>query len=390
MSTEREARAYIISARRSALGRVGGMHRHRRVEDLAAPVIAAALADAKVEPAQVEEIVIGNASHGGNPARTIALAAGLPLSSPALTIDRQCGSGLDALLHALRVVAGGEAEVVVAGGVESLSTAPWRIAKPRSLYQLPHFIGLEPPSAMGASDVPQPLQASEALAQRHQISRAQQDAFAMKSHLRAETAREAKRFQGEIVPFRASREEMRDESAIGATLEDIEAETAYCPPEGTLTPANSAQPHDGAAIAVIVSEAKWKTLGEPPALRLLANAAKGVVPELEAEAPIAAMDKLYTRLNGFDRASVSAVELGETSAAQAIAVMKSLGIDDAILNAEGGAVVRGHPLGASGAVLVVRLFSRLVRRNPERSTRRGAVTLGALGGIGLAAMFEAV
>ncbi len=389
MSTPKGAKAYIVAARRSALGRVGGLHRNRRVEDLAAPVIAAALADARIEPAEIEEVVIGNASQGGNPARLIALAAGLPLSAPALTIDRQCGSGLDALLHAVRVIDRGEAEIIVAGGVESLSTAPWRIAKPKSVYQVPHFIGIEPPIG-GSSDVPQPLLASEQLAQRHQISRAAQDAFAMKSHLRAETAREARRFLGEIVPFRSSREEMRDESAIGASLEDIEAETAYCPPDGTLTPANTAQPHDAAAIAVVVSEAVWKRLGRPPALCLLASVAAGVLPELEAEAPIAAMGKLYQRLNGFDRSSVRAVELGETSAAQAIAVMSSLGIDDGVVNAEGGALVRGHALGASGAVLVVRLFTRLLRRNGATREGRGAVTLGAVGGLGLAAMFEAV
>ena len=288
MSSIPEAKAFIVAARRSALGRVGGLHRNRRIEDLAAPVIQAALDDAKIEREEVQEVVIGNASQGGNPARSIALAAGLPLATPAMTIDRQCGSGLDAVLHAIRMIERGEAEIVVAGGVESLSMAPWRIAKPKSVYQLPHFIGIEPPAA-GPSEVPQPLLASEVLAQRHQISRAAQDAFAMKSHLRAETARENRRFLGEIVPFRASRDEMRDESAIGATLDDIEAETAYCPPDGTLTPANTAQPHDGAAIAVVVSEAVWRRLGKPPALRLMASAVQGVAPEMEAEAPIAAM-----------------------------------------------------------------------------------------------------
>ncbi len=389
MSSPRKASAYIVSARRSTLGRVGGMHKNRRIEDLASPIIAAALADAGITPSDVDEIVIGNASQGGNPARLIALSAGLALSAPAMTIDRQCGSGLDAVLHAIRIIDGGEAHIVVAGGVESLSNAPWRIAKPKSIYQIPHFIGLEPPAA-GPSDIPQPLVASEALAQRHQISRAQQDAFAMKSHLRAETAREGRRFHGEIVPFRASREEMRDESAIAASLEDIEAETAYCPPEGTLTPANTAQPHDGAAIVVVVSEEAWRKLGQPPALQLIASAAEGVEPDREADAPIAAMNKLYGRLNGFDRTSVQAIELSETSAAQAIAVMSTLGIDDGILNSDGGAIVRGHPLGASGAVLVVRLFTRLIRRNPERKTKRGAVTLGAIGGLGLAAMFESI
>jgi acetyl-CoA C-acetyltransferase len=387
MTAAREANAFIVAARRSALGRIGGMHRNRRIEALAAPIIAAALEDAGMSPEEVQEVVVGNASQGDNPARLVALAAGLPLSAPAMTIDRECGSGLDAILHAVRLIDREEAEIVVAGGVDSPSTAPWRIAKPRSLYQLPHFIGLEPPGADHA-DVPRSLRASEDLAQRHQISRAAQDAFTMKSHLRAETAREARRFQGEIVPLRATREEMRDESAIGATLEDIEAEIPFAPPDGTLTPANTAQPHDGAAFAIVVSKAVWHRLGKPPALKLLASAAEGIAPEIEAEAPIAAMGKLYGRLNGFDRSAIRAVELSETSAAQALACMSSLGIDDSILNAEGGAVVRGHALGASGSILVVRLFSRLLGRGAGARAGYGAVMLGTVGGLGLAAMFE--
>jgi acetyl-CoA C-acetyltransferase len=384
-----EAAAYIVAARRSALGRVGGLHRNRRLEDLAAPIVTAALADAGVEPADVDEIVIGNASQGGNPARLIALAAGLPLTAPALSIDRQCASGLDAIIHAVRSIAAGDAQVVVAGGAESLSTAPWRVARPKSVHHTPHFIGLEP-TAMEQHDVPQPIQAAELLAEHHQISRAAQDAYAMKSHLRADTAREARRFVGEIVPLRGNRDEARDESAIGASLDDLEASPAYCPPNGTLTLGNTSQPHDGAAIVVIVSQAMWQRLGKPPALKLVGSAAEGVAPEHEAEAPIAAWRKLDQRLNGYDRAKVRAVELGESSAAQAIATMTALGIDESILNADGGAVVRGHPLGAAGAVLVVRLFSRLVRRSPDRREGYGTAVLGAAGGLGLAAMFEAV
>ncbi|CAN0494491.1 unnamed protein product, partial [Phaeothamnion confervicola] len=180
--------------------------------------------------------------------------------------------------------------------------------------------------------------------------------------LRAETARTARRFVGEIVPMRANREEARDESATGPSLEDFEAETAYCPPDGTLTPANSSQPHDGAAMVVVVSEAVWVRLGRPPALRPVASAVEGVAPDVEAEAPIAAMRKLDGRLNGFDRTSIRAVELSETSAAQAIAVMTSTGIEESILNTDGGAVVRGHPMGAAGAILVARLFTRMLRR----------------------------
>ncbi|HXF55438.1 MAG TPA: thiolase family protein [Hyphomicrobiaceae bacterium] len=389
MSATPSASAYIIAARRSALGRLGGLHRNRRLEELTAPVIAAVLADAKLAPDSVDEIVIGNASAGGNPARIIALAAGLPETAPALTIDRQCGSGLDAILTAIRTVTAGDAEVILAGGAESLSTAPWRIAKPRSLYQLPHFIGIDA-HAETASEEPVAYEASEALARRLRISRREQDAFALKSHLKAESAREARRFVGEIVAIRANAEEARDQSAIGPSLEDIEREQPFVQPGGTLTPANTSLPHDGAAIVVVVSERIWQELGKPRALRLLAGAAQGVAPESEADAPIAAMQRLYARLNGFDRTAVSVVEMSEASAAQALALVRSLGIEEDVLNPDGGAIVRGHPLGASGAVLVVRLFSRLARNRAGGGGVYGIATQGAIGGLGLAALFEAV
>jgi acetyl-CoA C-acetyltransferase len=203
-------------------------------------------------------------------------------------------------------------------------------------------------------------------------------------------AHESRRFVGEIVPIRGNREEARDESSIGPTLEDIEAEPSFHPPAGTLTAANTTHPHDGAAIVVVVSEPRWQALGKPPALRLLASAAQGVSPELEADAPISAMQKLYRRLNGFDRTAIRSVEMGETSAAQALALISQLELEDAIVNADGGAIVRGHPLGASGAVLVVRLYSRLVRQDGAKRDGFGLAAQGAIGGMGLAALFEAV
>ncbi len=387
MSATTPASSYIVAARRSALGRIGGLHRSRRIADLTAPVIAAALSDASLAASDVEEVIIGNTSQGGNPARLIALTAGLPEAAPALTIDRQCSSGLDAILHAIRVVDAGEAEIVVAGGAESLSTAPWRIAKPRSIYQVPHFIGLES-AAENHSQMSLTLEACEELARRHSISRHEQDEFALASHARAEAAQQARKFVGEIVPIRANREEAEDESAVGSSVEDIESEAAFQAPDGTLSPANISHPHDGAAIAVIVSEAMWQRLGRPPALRLLASAAQGVSPVHAAEAPITAMQKLFGRLNGFDKTAISSIEMSEASAAQAIALMRTLELANDIVNPEGGAVVRGHPLGASGAVLVVRLFSRLLRGAAPKQGY-GVVTQGAIGGLGLAALFEA-
>lgn len=382
------AQAYIIAARRSALGRVGGLHRNRRIEDLTSPVVASALADARLTASDVDEIIIGNATQGGNPARLIALASGLPESVSAITIDRQCGSGLDAILTAIRAVSSGEASVVVAGGAESISTAPWRIAKPKSIYQLPHFLGYEPVTSDRGED-PQLFEASETLSRKLGISRSQQDQWAVRSHLKAETARDAKRFVGEIVPIRANAEEAKDESAAGATPNDLERMGPYLP-DGTLTPGNTSALHDGAAIVVVVSQAVYEKLGRPRALRLAGSATLGVSPDGEAAAPVEAMKKLYGRVNGFNPKDIGVVEMSESSAAQAIALSSLLGLDDGILNPDGGACVRGHPLGAAGAVLVVRLFSRMVRSSEGPKTPFGVATLGTIGGMGLAALFEAV
>src|SRR5262245_6553471 len=380
--------AYIVAARRTALGRVGGLHRTRRVEDLTAPVIEAALADARVEAKLVDELILGNTSAGGNPARLAALAAGLPETTPAITVDRQCGSGLDAILIAIRIIAAGEADVIVAGGAESLSTAPWRIAKPKSLYQLPYFIGKETNGGDHSSDV-LPFEACEALALKLGISRQRQDAYAFASHLKAHAAREARRFVGEIVPLRANPEEGRDQSAAAdPNVDDLERELPYFAPDGTLTPGNTSTLHDGAAIVVVVSERMWQSLGKPPALRLVASAALGVAADAESCAPLSAIQKLYARLNGFDRSSVGVFEMNEVSAAQAIALVDGLGLDERVVNPDGGAVTRGHPLGASGAVLVTRLFTRMARARGDQTPRRGAVVQSAVGGLGLAAVFE--
>lgn len=389
MGTPDGATAYIVAARRTALGRVGGLHKSRRLEELAAPVIAAALADCEIDAADVDEIIIGNATQGGNPARLIALSAGLPDKAPATTIDRQCGSGLEAILTALRMIALGEADVVVAGGADSVSNAPWRIAKPKSLYQTPHFMSFDP-AALDGGQEPQLFEASEAFSKRLRISRGQQDAWALRSHLKAEAARGARRFVGEIVPLRGNPEEMRDQSATDPAPEDLERLAPYLPPDGSLTPGNTSAPHDGAAIVVAVSQSRWEEMGRPPALRLVASAARGVSPNEETGAPIAAMQKLYARLNGFDRDAISLVELGETSAAQAIAFSAALGLDDDIVNPDGGATVRGHPLGAAGSVLVVRLFTRMARGVNGERLKFGAAALGASGGLGIAALFEAV
>lgn len=385
------APAYVVAARRTALGRIGGLHRSRRLEDLAAPVIAAALADCGLPPARVDEIVLGNTTQGGNPARIVALAAGLPDTVAATTIDRQECSGLDAVVAACRMIGAGEADVVVAGGAESPSTAPWRIAKPKSLYQLPQFLRLETAEPIEGEE-PDALEAAEETSRRLGIGRTQQDMWAMRSHVKAERSREARAFVGEIVPLRANAEEARDQSATDPTPDELEKLTPFLRPDGTLTPGNTSAAHDGAAMVVVVSEAVWQELGQPKALRLVGSAVRGVGPDHEVSAPIEAMKTLYGRLNGFNPKDIGVVELSEVSAAQALAFSSTLGLDDDIVNPDGGAVVRGRPFGAAGAVLVVRLFTRMVRQPAAGAPRvpNGVAVLGGSGGMGLAALFEAV
>ncbi len=389
MSSGSVSPAYIVAARRSALGRIGGLHRNRRIEDLAAPVVGAALEDCGIAPGRVDEVIIGNASAGGNPARLIALTAGLPEAAAASTIDRQCASGLDAILNAARLINLGEASVIVAGGAESLSTAPWRIAKPKSIYQTPHFIGLEPVNSEASEVLPQ-LEAAEDMARALKIGRSQQDAYAIKSFLKAEQARDARRFVGEIVPLKANADEARDQSAVDPDPDEMQQMLPFNQPDGTLTAGNTSALHDGAAIVVMVSEAVWIELGKPAALKLVAGATQGVSHDREGWAPIAAVTKLYGRLNGHKPQDIGVFEVAETSAAQAIAIGDALGLDDSRLNPDGGAIVRGHPLGASGAVLVVRLFTRMVRSKAADKPRYGVAAQGAVGGMGLAALFEGV
>lgn len=383
-------RSYIIAARRTALGRIGGLHRTRRIDALTVPVVAAVLEDSGLAPSPVDEIILGNTMQGGNPARLIGLASGLPETVSALTVDRQCASGLDAIVAACRTIENGEASAIIAGGAESASTAPWRIAKPRSLYQLPQFMGSEPTADEGSED-PSLFEASEMMCQRLHISRYQQDEWALRSHLKASAAHEMRRFVGEIVPLRGNAEEARDQSAaLDPSMDELAALPPFVPPEGTLTPGNTSAMHDGAAIVLVVSEAIWQQLGKPPALRFVAGVSQGVVHANEAGAPIEAMQKLYSRLKGFNTKDIGLVELNESSAAQAIAFSSALGIEEDLINPDGGAIVRGHAMAAAGAVLVVRLFTRMVRHREPGGAGFGIAALGAIGGIGVAAMFEAI
>lgn len=380
--------AYIIAARRTVLGRIGGLHRLRRVEDLGAPPVIEAMKDASLSLARVDRVILGNATAGSNPARLVALAAGIPESAPAVTLDQQCASGLEAILTALRVIATNEAEVVVAGGVEAISMAPWRLAKPKGVHQTPRFIGLLGEDDAGGRDV-DAIADADKLARRRKISREAQDEWSFRMHLAAGLARDARRFVKEVVALEATATESRDQSAVEPELAALSALPAFRS-EGTLSAGNTSQLHDGAAAVVAVSQAVWDELGKPPALRLVTSAAVGVAPAEEVEAPLIAFRRMLSRAKGLAVTDIDFVELSERSAVQAILLRDALQLSDSALNPDGGAIVRGHPLGAAGAVLVTRLFTRMARAKDGPRARFGAAVLGSAGGQAIAALFESV
>lgn len=379
---------YIISARRSAIGRLGGLHRQRRIEDLAAPVLAQALVDAQIEPSRVDLFRLGNTAAGGNPARLVGLLACIGDRAMMSTVDRHTASGLDAVIDAIRMIAQREAEIAVAGGAESFSTAPWRLVKPRTLYQLPRFVGVTQSDDSGSGQLPG-IEAAEALATHMNIARSQQDEYALTNHIKATLARDARRFAREIVPLKSKADEARDELIGEPDIEDMESIPPYLE-TGTLTAGNTSLPADGAAFVVAVSERVYQDLGRPPALILKAHAALGVSPGEDGEAPILAVAALRRRHAGLAVAATNVIELGESSAVQAIAFAARTGLAESLVNADGGQIARGEPGAAAGAVLLVRLFSRLVRAEPSSPSSTGLAVIGAAGGQATAAVFERV
>ncbi len=265
MSTRK---AIVIAARRTAIGKVGGMHARRRIEALAAPLLQTLLNETGIDPAAVDEVIFGNAAGGGgNPARLIALAAGLPASVPAFTIDRQCASGLDAIVAGARSIETGAADIVIAGGAESPSTAPWRVAKPGNLYTgLPAFFSQPDFAPAGFAETGM-IEAAETVASEQGISRRRQDEFALESHKRAVDAARAGRFEAEIVPLAGGDRERLDEGPRASLSLDLLARMPpLVRPDGSVTAGNSCQINDGAAAVLIVSEDIHRDLGSPPGL----------------------------------------------------------------------------------------------------------------------------
>jgi acetyl-CoA C-acetyltransferase len=381
--------AFVIAARRTPIGRVGRSLKDLTVEKLAAPVLNALINDVGISPEQVNEVILGNAiGPGGNPARLALLEAGFPYTVPGLTVDRQCGSGLEAIHLAARLIQAGAAQIVIAGGVESVSTAPWRIEKPKSLYELPQFAHRArfAPDALGDPDMGV---AAETVAHTFGISRERQDRYALNSYQKAIAATASGRFRQEIVPIALSSSTIIDQDECpraDLTLTRL----AKLPPAfveaGTVTVGNACPINDGAAAVLMVSERIVRDLGVRHGLRLIDAAAAGVDPNVLGIGPVFAVRQLLQR-HSLTPEQIDRVEFNEAFASQVLACLDELDLPEERVNIGGGAIALGHPYGASGAILVTRLFHEMVHYSAS-DVRLGLATLGIGGGLGIASLFE--
>lgn len=386
----------IVAATRTAVGSFQGSLANVPAVELGAQVIRALLEQAGVDPAQVDEVILGQvltAGAGQNPARQAAVKAGLPHEVPALTLNKVCGSGLKAVQLAVQAIRCGDAEIVVAGGMENMSLAPYVLPKVRTGLRLGHAELVDTMISDGLWDAFNDYhmgQTAENLVQQYQLSREAQDAFAARSQQRAAAAVESGRFQEEITPI--SIPQRKGEPLLFDTDEGIRADTtaeglARLRPafakDGSVTAGNASSLNDGAAAVLVMSAAKATALGLTPLAHIAAYASAGVDPAIMGIGPVSATRKTLEKA-GWQLADVDLIEANEAFAAQALAVGQELGWDDEKVNVNGGAIALGHPIGASGCRVLVTLLHELRRRDG----RRGLATLCIGGGQGVALAVE--
>ena len=383
----------ILSGVRTPVGRYGGVLSGERPDDLAGLVIREAVERAGVDGAEIEDVYFGCANQAGednrNVARMALLLAGLPDSVPGVTVNRLCASGLSAIVSACHAVSAGEGDLYVAGGVESMSRAPFVFGKPehgfprgdRTVYDTtlgwrfpnPRLEELFPLESMGET--------GENVAERYGVSREEQDAFGLQSQQRWAAAHEAGRFADELVPVG---EAERDEHPRPDTTESKLAALKPAFREGgTVTAGNAAGINDGAAAVVVASEEKAQALGAQPLGSFVSAGVAGVDPRVMGIGPIPAVRKALARA-GVEVSELDLVELNEAFASQSLVVIRELGLDPEKVNVNGGAIALGHPLGMTGARLVVTLLHELRRRGG----RDGLATMCVGVGQGQAALFE--
>ncbi|WP_421579173.1 thiolase family protein [Shinella sp. M31] len=386
-SADPERIPVIAAAFRTPIGRVNGTLSTIEPASLAVPLIRRILQDTGLAAEDVDDVLLGNAANSaGNLARLAALEAGLAVSVPGMTIDRQCGSGLEAIALAARLVTAGAGRIYLAGGTESSSRAHLRFRPPLTPDGVPEPVrrARMAPDAIGDPDMGI---AAENVARHAGISRARQDAFALESHRRAVAAQKAGRFAGEIVPLdtQAGRVAQDECPRENTSLEKLAALKPVFRPDGTVTAGNACPVNDGAAVVLVTSLTEARRRGLTMLLELVDSATVGVDPNLLGLGPVPAMEKLVARNPGLDAANIPYIEFNEAFAAQVLASLDALGIDHTIVNREGGALALGHPYGASGAILVTRLFAQM--RAADAGTEALAM-MGIGGGMGIATLFR--
>ncbi|MGO2068772.1 thiolase family protein [Glutamicibacter arilaitensis] len=382
--------AFIINAARTPIVRAGKEYSRITADHLLARVINALIDRSGISPADVDHVFAGNAAGpGGNIARVSALASVLPKTVSATSIDAQCASGLDAIAAAARMIRCGEAHVVVAGGVESVSTAPWRVEKQTSVIQPPRLYSRARFTPERDPD-PEMGEAAENIAQSYGIAQERQDSFALQSHQRALRAQAAGLFDRELVTVDTSNGQVAVDTCPrpGLTLRKLAALKPAFVPGGTVTAGNSCPINDGAAAVILVSEQMRQRLNPTFAMRYLASASGACDPGILGMAAVPAYRKLIGLLPSAAASSTPLIEFNEAFAVQALACLDELGITEVTVNQGGGALALGHPYGASGAILATRLFWQA---NQARIPGQRAIALmAAAGGTGSAVAFESV
>ncbi len=388
----------ILSACRTPIGAFGGVFKDVSAADLGAVAIREAIARADVKRADVGDVVMGcvlQAGAGMNVARQAALKAGVPVEVPGETVNRVCGSGLQAVVHAVEAIRVGYVDTVVAGGTESMSNAPYLLKGARWGYRMGHAEAIDSmlaeglTCAMGACHMGV---TAEEVASRYNVSRADQDAFAAESQQRAERAIKEDRFKDEIVPVLIPQKkgdpikvDTDEYPRPGTTAEKLAALKPAFKKDGSVTAGNASGINDGAAALVVTTGDKAKKVGKKPLARILSYVSTGVDPGIMGMGPVSAVRKVLERA-GLTIGDIDLFELNEAFAAQALAVGRELGLDVAKVNVNGGAIALGHPIGASGA----RVLTTLLYALRARKLRYGVASLCIGGGMGIAMAVEAL
>jgi acetyl-CoA C-acetyltransferase len=385
----------IVGAARTAIGKFAGTLAHTPASELGAHVIRKLLERAGVPAEQVSEVIMGQvltAGVGQNPARQAAIAAGLPDMIPAMTINKVCGSGLKAAMLGAQSIANGDADIVVAGGQESMSMAPHVLPGSRDGFRMGDGKMIDSMIVDGLWDVYNQYHmgvTAENVAKEYAVTREEQDEFALASQLKTEAAQKAGKFKDEIIPFEIKSRKgtvvFADDEypRHGATLDALKGLKPAFDKAGTVTAGNASGINDGAAAVVLASARKAKELGLKPIARIKSFASAGVDPKYMGMGPVPASKRCLSRA-GWTPRDIDLMEINEAFAAQAIAVNRQMGWDTSKVNVNGGAIALGHPIGASGCRILVTLLHEMQKRD----AKRGLASLCIGGGMGVALAVE--